>query len=94
MRSLQLLRAPTLLRDYKTLENAIGTNLDHRVPVWINKLPASFQMRVYRAAMERGYFDVILSRFIAEPFLRVFRKCSQWETSWTNWLSGEIPNQC
>ncbi|MFY7874548.1 MAG: proton-conducting transporter membrane subunit, partial [Pirellula sp.] len=32
MRSLQLLRAPTLLRDYKTMENAIGESLDHELP--------------------------------------------------------------
>lgn len=91
MRSLQLLRAPTLLRDYKTLENAIGGTLDHRAPLWISKLSPDLQLRIYRAAMERGYFDVILYRLIATPFLSVFRKCTQWEAAWTRWLAGEPP---
>ncbi len=42
MRSLQLLRAPTLMRDYKTLENAIGKSLDHGSPKILGGLGRSY----------------------------------------------------
>ena len=34
LRTLQLLRAPTLLHDYHTLENAIGSHLHHTPTFW------------------------------------------------------------
>lgn len=88
MRSLQLLRAPTLLRDYKTMENAIGKALDHGSPSVISWLGASTQRRLYRGAMERGYMDSILDQCIVKPFLEVFLTFNRWEQGWTLWLAG------
>ncbi len=88
MRSLQLLRAPTLLRDYKTMENAIGKSLDHGSPSVIAWLGASTQRRLYRGAMERGYMDSILDQCIVKPFVGVFSTFNRWERGWTLWLAG------
>ena len=88
MRSLQLLRAPTLLRDYKTMENAIGKALDHGSPRIISGLGASTQRRLYRSAMERGYMDAILDECIVDPFVRLFSTFNRWERTWTHWLAG------
>ena len=88
MRSLQLLRAPTLLRDYKTMENAIGKSLDHGSPSVIAWLGASTQRRLYRGAMERGYMDSILDQCIVKPFVGVFSTFNRWERTWTLWLAG------
>ena len=88
MRSLQLLRAPTLLRDYKTMENAIGKSLDHGSPSVIAWLGASTQRRLYRGAMERGYMDSILDQCIVNPFVGVFSTFNRWERTWTLWLAG------
>ena len=88
MRSLQLLRAPTLLRDYKTMENAIGKSLDHGSPSVIAWLGASTQRRLYRGAMERGYMDSILDQCIVNPFVGVFSTFNRWERRWTLWLAG------
>ena len=88
MRSLQLLRAPTLLRDYKTMENAIGKSLDHGSPSIIAWLGASTQRRLYRGAMERGYMDSILDQCIVKPFVGVFSTFNRWERAWTFWLAG------
>jgi NAD(P)H-quinone oxidoreductase subunit 5 len=88
MRSLQLLRAPTLLRDYKTMENAIGESLDHGSPRIIAWLAPSMQRRLYRSAMERGYMDSILDDSVVKPFLRLFSTFDRWERIWTRWLSG------
>ena len=88
MRSLQLLRAPTLMRDYKTLENAIGRSLDHGSPWMIKWLSRSIQLRLYRSAMERGYLDSILDECFVVPFVRLFTKFNRWERAWTHWLAG------
>ena len=88
MRSLQLLRAPTLLRDYKTLENAIGKTLDHGSPRIIAGLGVSTQRRLYRGAMERGYMDAMLDECIVNPFVRLFSTFNRWERTWTHWLAG------
>ncbi len=88
MRSLQLLRAPTLLRDYKSMENAIGQSLDHGSPRIIAWLGASTQRRLYRSALERGYMDAILDDCIVKPFVRLFSAINCLELSWTNWLAG------
>ncbi|MEQ1827264.1 MAG: proton-conducting transporter membrane subunit [Pirellula sp.] len=88
MRSLQLLRAPTLLRDYKTLENAIGKSLDHGSPSIIAWLGVSHQRRLYRLAMERGYMDSILDQCIVKPFMGIFSTFNRWERGWTMWLAG------
>jgi NAD(P)H-quinone oxidoreductase subunit 5 len=87
LRTLQFLRAPTLLHDYHTLENAIGTHLSpspgrsshsriRQTPAWL-----------YRLAIERGYFDVALSEYVVQPLLRVLRACDGLERRWTSWLS-------
>ena len=88
MRSLQLLRAPTLMRDYKTMENAIGKSLDHGSPKMIGWLGKSMQLRLYRGAMERGYMDSILDECCVRPFVRLFSTFNRWEYAWTQWLSG------
>ena len=88
LRTLQLLRAPTLLHDYHTLENAIGGQLPHEqgfVQRWFS--PQS-QVRWYRFAIERGYLDDLLDAYIVGPFRRVFQWCDANERRWTDFLSG------
>jgi NADH-quinone oxidoreductase subunit L len=92
LRTLQLLRAPTLLRDYKTLENALGGSLSVRAPAWLHWISPTIQRRLYRAAMERGYLDAILDEFFAKPFLRVFNTFDRLERSWVRTLSGKPTN--
>jgi NAD(P)H-quinone oxidoreductase subunit 5 len=87
MRTLQLLRAPTLIRDYHTLENAIGDHL-HPVPgFWERMVPEHVRVWVYRFALERGYLDATLFDFVLQPFVRVFQWCDRMERRWTDFLS-------
>ncbi len=88
MRSLQLLRAPTLMRDYKTMENAIGKSLDHGSPWIVSWLGRSTQRRLYRSAIERGYLDSVLDECFVKPFIRLFTTFNRWGRSWTHWLAG------
>lgn len=80
LRTLQFLRASSLLQDYRMLENAIGSRLPRHATgarVWL-----------YRLAMERGYLDAWLSDYVARPALKVFQACDRLERRWTDWLSG------
>jgi NAD(P)H-quinone oxidoreductase subunit 5 len=88
LRTLQLLRAPTLLHDYHTLENAIGGHLAHEPRAWERWVPAHLRDWCYRFALERGYFDSVLDEWVVYPFGRLFRWCDAMERRWTDWLSG------
>jgi NAD(P)H-quinone oxidoreductase subunit 5 len=81
LRTLQFIRAPTLLHDYHQLENAIGTHLPSA-----GRLPTSSWL--YRFALERGYLDVLLTEWIVNPFVRLFRACDGLERRWTDFLTG------
>lgn len=88
LRTLQFLRAPTLLHDYHTLENAIGAHLPRASGSWRGLVPESVRLWWYRFALERGYLDAWLTDYLAHPFLGVFRRCDALERKWTDWLSG------
>lgn len=81
LRTLQFVRAPSLLLDYRLLENAMGARLPHARDSFL-------RTRFYRLALERGYLDAWLTDYLVEPFLRVFRWCDSLERGWTNFLSG------
>ena len=92
LRTLQLLRAPTLLTDYHAIENALGRRLDHESKGWVRFLPHSAQRWAYRFSLERGFMDVSIDRFLVEPFMFALRWSNQQELRWTNWLSGDKTN--
>lgn len=85
LRTLQFIRAPTILLDVSRMENALGERLPHR--------PANGGARrwsdwFYRFALERGYLDSLLDRFVADPFLALFRRFDAAERKWTDFLAG------
>ncbi|MEX0718142.1 MAG: proton-conducting transporter membrane subunit [Planctomycetaceae bacterium] len=88
LRTLQLLRAPTLLHDYHQLENAIGGRLTHQPGWWERKVPEPIRLGLYRFALERGHLDALLNEYVARPFVAVFRTCDRLERRWTDWLAG------
>jgi NAD(P)H-quinone oxidoreductase subunit 5 len=88
LRTLQLLRAPTLLRDYHMLENAIGAHLMQGPTFWERVLPVQSRTWFYGLASERGYLDGGINELIAYPFQAMFRWCDAMEHRWTDFLSG------
>jgi NAD(P)H-quinone oxidoreductase subunit 5 len=88
MRTLQFVRAPTLLQDYKALENAIGNRLPRPVGPWDRLATSSARTWLYRLALERGYLDTFLADYIVGPFVRLFRWCDAMERAWTDLLTG------
>lgn len=89
LRTLQFVRAPTLLQDYRAMENAIGSRLPQRPGPWDRLAPGSVRDLLYRLALERGYLDAWLTWYLVMPFCRVFRWCDALERNWTDFLAGE-----
>jgi NAD(P)H-quinone oxidoreductase subunit 5 len=88
LRTLQFVRAPTLLHDYHTMENAIGGHLPRAAGGW-TRLALNFRHWLYRWALERGYLDAFLRDYVAAPFIHVFRWFDALERRWTDFLTGE-----
>ena len=89
LRTLQFLRAPTLLQDYQALENAIGERLPAYRGFRERFVPAGLRDWVYRLVLERAYLDAAIDTYIVRPFLRFFRWCDRLERRWTDFLSGQ-----
>ena len=89
LRTLQLLRAPTLLHDYHTIENAIGGRPALKAG-WLERtfVRGDMHRKFYRFALERGYLDAFLDLMIIRPFVSIFKWCDRSERRWTDWLAG------
>jgi NADH-quinone oxidoreductase subunit L len=88
LRTLQFVRAPTLLHDYHTLENAIGESLPRPVLPLHRLITEPTRLWLYRLALERGYLDSWLRSYVVGPFVGLFRRCDALERGWTDFLSG------
>ncbi|MGD9721247.1 MAG: proton-conducting transporter membrane subunit [Pirellulales bacterium] len=88
LRTLQLLRAPTLLHDYHNLENAIGDHLPAGSGPSKRWTSERARLRWYRLSLERGYLDAIINEYCVRPVLGLFRWCDRMEQTWTRLLGG------
>jgi len=70
VRTLQFLRAPSMLHDYHQMHSAMGGELatDQRAE---ELLPEALQLWLYRWALDRGHLDTILDRFVIGPLIRL-----------------------
>jgi len=94
LRTLQLLRAPSLLHDYHTLENAIGNESHeqaalHKQPWFLRYASMKAQRIVFRFGVERGFMDQALDVWVMKPFVSTFRYFDSLERKWTDWISRE-----
>jgi len=88
LRTLQFLRAPTLLQDYRHLENAIGERLPRGEGIGSRVFTPQLRTWLYRFALERGYFEPLLARFVASPFVILFRWFDRLERDAIDLLTG------
>ncbi len=88
VRTLQLVRAPSLLKDYSNLENALGDHLPDSRSVGRRWWSPTMRARFYRFAWERGYLDSVLDDFVVRPFVNIFKWSDRMERRWTTFLSG------
>jgi NADH-quinone oxidoreductase subunit L len=93
LRTLQFLRAPSLLQDYRTLEDAIGRPWPRAGTVWDRASNTRDLTRLYKKALERGYLDRALMQYVVAPFVRALRRCDALERRWTDFIAGEASRE-
>lgn len=88
-RTLQLLRSPSLLQDYHSIEHAVGLRFGDREPnPWI-KLPEGLGRWLYRYSLRRGSLDAMLDRWIVMPIGVALRWSDRNEQRWLRFLEGD-----
>lgn len=96
LRTLQLLRAPSILKDHRATHDAIGESpglqrvSEAQSQPGVASRKKTWEQWLYRFAAERGGFDTLFDDYIVQPFLAIFRWSSHWESRWTAYLSGEL----
>lgn len=88
LRSLQILRSPSALHDRHELESALGGH--PAADSWSagRLLPASWRSFFYRVALERGYEEMFVIRWVVMPIRRALETANRGETAWSDWLAG------
>lgn len=76
-RLLQFLSAPNVLHDLHGIEDAIGNRpaADDRYLDWL--IPNGLSQRLFLIALERGFLDSALDRFVVERFERLARQLTR-----------------
>ncbi len=90
LRVLQFVRAPSLLRDYRELENAIGEQLPRPIGP-LATAPGGVRGRLYRFALERGHLDALLVCCVVRPCVGLFLWLDRLERRWAAFLRGSAP---
>jgi NADH-quinone oxidoreductase subunit L len=70
IRTLQFLRAPSMLHDYHRVHAAAGGALPKTGTHYEKMLPIGFRRWMYRFALDRSHLDTFIERFFAAPVVR------------------------
>jgi NAD(P)H-quinone oxidoreductase subunit 5 len=73
VRTLQFLRAPSMLHDYHHMHSAIGAEPASSGRHLEDLFPEHAQLWLYRWALDRGHLDTILDRGVIDPLMRLSR---------------------
>lgn len=88
VRTLQFLRAPSMLHDHHRLHAAAGGHLSATGTHFEALLPPSVQRWLYRLALDRGHHDTFLDRFAVGPVLQLAGWLQRLETRWIDYFGG------
>ena len=67
VRTMQYLRAPSMLHDYHQMHSAVGGQLSATGTQIEQMLPERVQLWLYRWALDRGHLDTIIERWVVAP---------------------------
>jgi NAD(P)H-quinone oxidoreductase subunit 5 len=73
VRTLQFLRAPSMLHDYHQMHAAIGDESAAASGQLEDVLSERARLWLYRWALDRGHLDTILDRWVIHPLMQVSR---------------------
>jgi NADH:ubiquinone oxidoreductase subunit 5 (subunit L)/multisubunit Na+/H+ antiporter MnhA subunit len=93
LRCLQLLRAPSALREAQARHAALRAAEPPTVAVAHRMLSGGLLRRFYRLALERFSLDVLHERWMMTPLLRWGQRMDKVERRWVGALSGWLPRQ-
>jgi NAD(P)H-quinone oxidoreductase subunit 5 len=85
-RLLQFLSAPNVLHDLHGMEDAIAGRPEAGRGFLERITPGRFRRHLYLAALERGFLDSLLDRFVVEPFTRLARRLARLD----RWLCDAV----
>jgi NAD(P)H-quinone oxidoreductase subunit 5 len=88
VRSLQILRSPSALHDRHELAAALGGHPGPGRRWLIDRLPRSWQRALYRVALDRGYEEMTVTRFVVGPLLGLVEWAAAAERRWIAWIGG------
>ncbi|MEK7833194.1 MAG: proton-conducting transporter membrane subunit, partial [Acidobacteriota bacterium] len=88
VRTLQFLRAPSLLHDHHRVHAAAGGHLGATGIYFEAFLPQSVQGWLYRLALDRGHHDTFLDRFVVGPVLQIAERMQRFEAKWIEYFGG------
>jgi len=71
VRTLQFLRAPSMLHDYHQMQSAMGGELSPAGSRLEDLFPKRAQLWLYRWALDRGHLDTILDRWVIHPLMQL-----------------------
>jgi NAD(P)H-quinone oxidoreductase subunit 5 len=71
VRTMQYLRAPSMLHDYHQMHSAVGGQLSATGTQIEEMLPERIRLWLYRWALDRGHLDTILEHWVIAPLLQV-----------------------
>ncbi len=71
VRTMQFLRAPSMLHDYHRVHAAAGGHFEPTGDHFESFLPKSVQIMLYRIALGRGFYDALVDRFIVFPIFKL-----------------------
>lgn len=78
VRTMQFLRAPSMLHDYHRVHAAAGGHLTPTGKHFENAVPSGVRAWAYRFALDRGFYDALV-RFAVGPVLALARQLSSLE---------------
>jgi NADH-quinone oxidoreductase subunit L len=90
LRTVQFLRAPSLLHDLHEVETAAGGAMAPTGRHIERLLPPRLQRFLYHLSVERGHLDTFLEMLLVQPVLRLGRGLDGAEQRWVIRLSGTL----
>jgi NAD(P)H-quinone oxidoreductase subunit 5 len=79
VRTLQFLRAPSMLHDYHRVHAAAGGHLGTTGAHYKHVLPESVRLWAYRFALDRGFYDAFVQRIVVTPVIGLSRWLGSFE---------------
>ena len=88
LRSLQILRSPSALHDRHELSAALGGPPGQGESPLVRLLPAGLRATLYRIALDRGFEDAWVGRFVVAPVVAALHAAAEFERRLVARLGG------